>query len=262
VVEVGRDVADDLVGQRVMLPLHHGTWQDRLVLTPERLIALPRGIDAIQAAMGQLVPATADLLLRSLVDVRPGEWILQNAANGAVGQWVAALARRRGIRTLNIVRRPQAEATVRRAGGDVVLIDRGAPFGDDVRAYTGGAQIRLALDGVGGELPRRMARCLVHGGTLVTYGNASHQALSLDADALVCRDLRVRGFWLLDWLRNADEPARQALVQRVLDEVCAGTHTLPVAATYSLGRVADAVAHAGQAGLQGRIVLTGEAWTR
>lgn len=248
------------VGQRVLLPLRHGTWQDRVVVTPNRLVALPDNVEPTQAAMAQLVPATADLLLSRLVDLRPGEWLLQNAANGAVGQWIAALARRRGIRTLNIVRRPEAESAVRAAGGDVVLVDRGTAFGDDVRAYTGGAQIRLALDAVGGDLPQRMARCLVHGGTLVTYGSASGRPLTLDADALVCRDLRVRGFWLLDWLRNASAAERSALLARVLDEIASGTHQLPVVATYGLGQVAEAVAHAGQDRLRGRIVLTGEAW--
>ena len=46
-------------------------------------------------------PPTAHLLLTSIVDLAPGEWIIQNAANSAVGRYVIQLAKARGIRTVN-----------------------------------------------------------------------------------------------------------------------------------------------------------------
>ena len=52
-------------------------------------------------------PPTAALLLSEYVDLKPGEWVVQNAANSGVGRWVIAFAKTRGLKTVNIVRRPE-----------------------------------------------------------------------------------------------------------------------------------------------------------
>src|SRR6202020_1231725 len=66
---------------------------------------------------------TAALLLSEYVDLQPGEWVVQNAANSGVGRWVIAFAKTRGLKTVNIVRRPELVADLQAAGGDVVVVD-------------------------------------------------------------------------------------------------------------------------------------------
>jgi NADPH:quinone reductase-like Zn-dependent oxidoreductase len=48
---------------------------------------------------------------------------VQNTANSAVGRYLIQLAKRRGIRTVNVVRRSEAVASLESLGGDVVLVD-------------------------------------------------------------------------------------------------------------------------------------------
>ena len=79
----------------------------------------------------------------------PGEWVIENAANSAVGLYLVQLARYRGQRTVNVVRREDAAAIVQEAGGHIAITD------DDhlarrVAETTGGAEIRLGIDAVGG----------------------------------------------------------------------------------------------------------------
>jgi NADPH-dependent curcumin reductase CurA len=50
-----------------------------------------------QLAMLAINPPTAALLLSEYVDLKPGEWVLQNAANSGVGRWVIAFAKTRGL---------------------------------------------------------------------------------------------------------------------------------------------------------------------
>jgi mitochondrial enoyl-[acyl-carrier protein] reductase / trans-2-enoyl-CoA reductase len=61
---------------------------------------LPKGIDLQQAAMVRVNPPTAHLMLTDHADLKPGDWIIQNAANSAVGQLVITLAKARGIRLM------------------------------------------------------------------------------------------------------------------------------------------------------------------
>ena len=109
-----------------------------------RLVALPAGADPLQLSMLTVNPATAALLLSEFVALQPGDWVVQNAANSAVGGYLVQLARARGLRTVNVVRRDGAVAAVQAAGGDVVLVD-----GDDLHR-----RVKAAIEAAGGNLPR------------------------------------------------------------------------------------------------------------
>jgi NADPH:quinone reductase-like Zn-dependent oxidoreductase len=70
-------------------------------------------------------PATAYLLLNRYVSLMPGDWIGQIAANAAMGQYIIALAKLAGVKTLNVVRREEAAEQVRQWGGDRVVLQGG-----------------------------------------------------------------------------------------------------------------------------------------
>lgn len=256
VVAVGAGAALT-VGQRVLLPLGVGTWRDRVVATARTLVTVPDDLPAEQLALAVVNPATARLLLGQVDRLLPGEWILQNAANGAVGRTVARLARARGLHTLNVVRRATAGLCVRNAGGDVVLVD-GPELAHEVARYTDGAPVRLALDAVAGPATDRLARCVVPGGSVVVYGALSGQPSTLGADQTIFRDVRLHGFWLTTWLQQADDATRAALFTDLVADL--RDHPQPVDARFDLGAVAAAVAAAARGGRDGKVVLRGEAW--
>jgi len=61
--------------------------------------------DLLQLAMIGINPITAYLLLNRYVSLTPGDWIGQTAANSAMGQYIIALAKLAGVKTLNAVPR-------------------------------------------------------------------------------------------------------------------------------------------------------------
>jgi trans-2-enoyl-CoA reductase len=68
-----------------VLLANDGVWQERQNVPAENLVALPPGGDPLQYAMSFANPLTALLLLRQIVPVQMGEWVMQNAANSSVG---------------------------------------------------------------------------------------------------------------------------------------------------------------------------------
>src|SRR5690606_19675029 len=145
---VGKVVAhaDDVqglpIGTVVLLPISCGTWTTHLNLPAKALVPLPAGVDPVQLSMLTVNPPTALLMLREFVDLKEGDWVIQNAANSAVGGYLVQIAKLRGINTLNVVRRESAIAAVREAGAEHVLVD-----GDDLpkqaRMITGDAPVKL-----------------------------------------------------------------------------------------------------------------------
>src|ERR1700720_4466453 len=104
VLAVGPAVENVKAGDRVLAPISSFTWRERMVISADGLFALPPDADPQQVAMLAINPPTAALLLSEYIDLKPGEWVVQNAANSGVGRWVIAFAKARGLNTVNIVR--------------------------------------------------------------------------------------------------------------------------------------------------------------
>src|SRR5260370_25201249 len=121
VAAVGAGVA--LRAGDLVINMQRENWTQRRRVADADAIAIPPGLDLAQAAMLRINPATAQPLLEDHVALLPGDWVIQNVANSAVGRHLIALARARGIRTVNVVRRDDVAAERRALGADAVLSD-------------------------------------------------------------------------------------------------------------------------------------------
>src|ERR1700753_1680601 len=79
ILALGTGVDNVKVGDRVNAPLYSLTWQEKLLVSADGLIALPETADVKQLAMLRINPVTAGLLLSEHVDLKSGDWVLQNA---------------------------------------------------------------------------------------------------------------------------------------------------------------------------------------
>lgn len=241
-------------GQIVLLPIGCGTWCSHLVVAARELIPLPGQADPLQLAMLTINPPTAALLLSEIVDLQPGEWVIQNAANSAVGSYLVQLAAERGVKTVNVVRRDSAIDGVKKAGGDVVLVD-GPDLHEQVAKSTGKAKIRLGIDAVGGEATERLADCLASGGTVVNYGMMSGESCQVSSGQLIFRGINLTGFWLASWFRKASQEDQQRLFGDLIGKIASGKLSAPIARTYPLAEVSEAVLAASQGERDGKILL-------
>jgi NADPH:quinone reductase-like Zn-dependent oxidoreductase len=259
VVDEGADLgvpAGWLLGKRVLLPHGFGSWKQYGIASAADLVVVPEAVPVEQAAMLRINPATALCLLENFVELQPGEWVLQNAANSAVGRSIIQIARARGWRTINVVRRQGLEAELLEAGGDVVL-EWGETLGARIREATGGMAPRLGLNAVGGESALALAKALSEGGTLVTYGAMGLQPLRIPNGLLIFKDLIFRGFWVSRWYQNASETQRVALFEQLFHWAADGVLHTPVEAVYPLEEVRTAVAHAMRSERSGKVLLRG-----
>jgi len=255
VIELGPQTQGPAVGQTVLLPAGCGTWATHVVVPAARLIPLPNDGDPKQLAMLTVNPPTASLLLSDFASLQPGDWVLQNGANSGVGSYVVQLARLRGLKTVNIVRRESAVATVQGQGGDVVLVD-GDDLAERVKAATGGAAVKLGIDAVGGTATMRMAAALAEGATIVNYGALSGEPCIVSPRELVFRDVTLKGFWLARWFRTAPQPKQLALLTELAGLIAEGKLSTPVQATYDVAQIKQAVAAAAAGERQGKILIT------
>src|ERR1700741_4380241 len=195
VLNVGPGVRNVKVGDRVLAPLSSFTWRERMVITADGLFALPPDADPRQLAMLAINPPTAALLLSEYVNLKPGDWVVQNAANSGVGRWVIAFAKRRGLKTVNIVRRQELVGELEAIGGDVVVVSS-PDISERIKAAVGQAELRLALDGVSGPATGVLAATLSPRGTLVSFAAMGETPMSIIPLDVIFKPLTMRGFWL------------------------------------------------------------------
>jgi NADPH:quinone reductase-like Zn-dependent oxidoreductase len=254
VVELGADVKGLTTGALVILPHNVGTWRDAVAVKVAELVAVPNGIEPVQAAMLKINPLTAWRLLHDYVDLQKGDWVIQNAANSAAGRDVIQIAHELGYKTVNIIRRAELIDELRAEGGDVALLD-GDNLRDKVKSATGGALIRLGLNSVGGDSALRVANCLAPGGTLVSFGAMSLQPLKIPTGLLIFKDLRFRGIWINKWYDNATPAERIETFRPIFEMAKRGLLKAKVEKAYPLSEVKAAVAHAAQGKRSGKIVF-------
>ena len=261
VVKTGPAVTTFRPGDLVMIPPYAGTWRQqvsvkarhiRLKFPPQE--GLSSGVQW-QLAMLMANPPTAWLLINSVTGLEPGDWIIQNAANSAVGQYVMQLAHLHKLKTVNVTRRDGLGDLIAQAKGDACLTD-----GDDlayrVAEATGGGDVRLAIDAVAGDATQRLADCLIDGGTVVNYGLLSGASCRMSPADIIFRDIRLQGVWLTRWLRDRSKfNQQQSVYDKLREHVLAGRLGVKIDTTYHLGQIKDAVAHAGAGGRKGKILL-------
>ena len=252
---VGSEVRDWTPGDVALPVAPGGLWNEWLTLRADQAVKLPREIDLRQAAMLRVNPPTAWLMLHKYVQMEPGDWIVQNAGNSAVGMAVTQLAQARGWRVLNLVRREAAAMQCREAGAVHVLVETEKDFPGQARDLLGPARARLALNAVGGESALRLANLLRDGGVHVTYGAMSRQKLSLPNRFLIFQQMTFTGFWLTGWTRDTPFGAQRELYQKLAAEIIAGNLHMPVEKSYPVEEITAAVTRAQQPERSGKVQL-------
>ena len=263
VVESGGGLLGRLLkGRRVaVLAAGGGNWAEYNAVPANRLVPVPGDLSVPQAAMFFVNPATAHILTAKVLAVPKGAWLLQTAAGSSLGRMVIALGKRRGFKTVNVVRRrEQADELVADPHADAAVVfdpghDDPADFRDRVREATGGADVLHALDCVAGATGGAAAGCLGPGGRLVCFGTLSGDPLALPARHLLFHGASVEGFWLGRWMERASLPRKLAVMRTVGKLLSEGTVANDVGESFPLSEITAAVTASERPGRGGKVWL-------
>ena len=257
VAKMGSKVDEALQGKRVLiLPTYEqGTWADQVVVPVRNIVPMRDDADPLQLAMLGINPATAYLLLNRYVALMPGDWIGQTAANAAMGQYIIALAKLAGVKTLNVVRRQEAVEQVRQWGGDRVVL-QGDNLHQEIAEALDGKTLSLVLDTVGGTPVGELAKSLKTGGSIVVYALLSGQFPAMPPSEFIYRGLSLHGFWLINWIRTAPRAEIREMYQKLGDLVAEGSLRAAVEQVYPLDEFKEAFKQSLQSHRSGKILFT------
>ncbi|MFD0905022.1 quinone oxidoreductase family protein [Actinomadura sediminis] len=182
VAAVGTGVDGFAPGDRVAWANVQGAYAERAVVPAEKLVPVPGGVAADDAAAVLLQGMTAHYLTRSTYPVRDGDTVLVHAAAGGMGLLLTQVATMLGARVIGTASTPEKAELAREAGAAAVLGYDG--FADRVRELTGGEGVAAVYDGVGAPTFEGSLASLRRRGVLALYGAAGGPVPPFDPQRL------------------------------------------------------------------------------
>lgn len=184
VSSVGAGVDPAWLGRRVVAGTEAGGFAERAVADVEDLFAVPDGVDLSDAIALHSDGSTAQGLVEQ-ARIRPGDWVLVEAAAGGVGSLLVQLARLAGARVVGAARGARKLELIRELGADAAVDYSRPGWGAQVLDVTGGAGADVVFDGVGGRIGRSAFEVTARGGRFSIHGASSGDVTVVDpAEAL------------------------------------------------------------------------------
>ncbi|EDW00719.1 enoyl-[acyl-carrier-protein] reductase, mitochondrial [Drosophila grimshawi] len=247
VVCVGKEVKDLQPGEHVVpLATGLGTWATHAVYNEDQLLAISNKVGLAEAATITVNPCTAYRMLKDFVQLSPGDTVIQNGANSAVGQAVHQLCRAWGINSVGIVRnRPEIgelKQLLECLGATAVLTEEELRTSDIFKS----GQLKrpkLAFNCVGGKSATEVSRHLDNGGVVVTYGGMSREPVTVATGPLIFKDIAFRGFWMTRWSKeHYNTPERKQMFQDLCQLMVQGKFIAPTHEMVPLDQFKNATA--------------------
>jgi NADPH:quinone reductase-like Zn-dependent oxidoreductase/acyl carrier protein len=250
VIEIGEHVHRFTRGDQVV-GLGMGTFAS-VVNTDERLLVKrPPGLGALPAAGIPVVYCTAEIALRELAELKPGERVLIHAASGGVGIAAVQMAQQVDAEIYATASRPKWPA-LKKLGIRHMYDSRGGDFRERILRDTEGHGVDFALNSLTADWIPRTFDVLAPEGRFVEIGKRGIWSKSEVQGYRPDIDYHILA---LDDLMHSDPASVHRALASVVEQFSAGRLQPIVHQVYDLDRAVDAFRHMRQAKHVGKIIL-------
>jgi NADPH2:quinone reductase len=240
-------------GQRVCATTFVGAFAEQALLPAEAVTEIPEAADYASAAAFGVTYRTAYHALRSVADVRAGDWVVVLGAAGGVGLAAVDLAVALKARVLAAASSPAKLELCRARGAEATIDYDREDLKTRIRELTGDGA-RAVLDPVGGTYAEPALRALARGGMFVTLGYASGAIPSIALNLVLLKGITVRGMEIRTFMSDRpDDSARD--MQELTELFAAGVIRPYIGARFRLADTAAALRLVADRKAVGKVVI-------
>jgi NADPH2:quinone reductase len=184
VSELGPDVTEFAVGDRVAWFFAPGSYSEKVVAPVTSLVPVPDAVSDTIAGGLLMQALTANHFTTETYRIEPGSVALVHSAAGGVGLMLTQMIKMRGGTVIGTVSDPAKVDIARAAGADDVIVSTGGGFVDEVLRITGGEGVNVVYDGAGAATFQGSLAVLARHGVLAYFGPVLNPAPPLDLLAI------------------------------------------------------------------------------
>lgn len=252
--EIGPEVTDRSVGQRVVCTNLHGSHAEKRAVPAAATWVVPEGLDIQRASCVPIPVGTADDCLFEFGHLQAGEAVLIHAGAGGLGMAAIQLAKRAGATVLATASSQDRLDRLKEFGLDHGIDYVANDFVAAAREITGGKGPDLVVDSVGGATLAGSIECAAYRGRIITVGGAGRDPHMPDLSSLRPANKSLTGVFLgAELFFNAERV--HGMIQRHLESVLGGTLRIEIDRTYPLSEAAEAHAYIESRKAFGRVLL-------
>jgi NADPH:quinone reductase len=253
VLAVGAGVVDLNEGDLVFGTAFKGAFAERAVLAAGQVTKMPGGAGFGEAAAFGVAYRTAYHALRSVAEVKVGDWVVVLGAAGGVGLAVVDVARELGARVVAAASGHEKLVLCAKRGATHVIDYTTEDLKTRIRELTeGGAH--AVIDPVGGGAAEQALRSVRWGGTFVTLGYASGTIPKIPLNLVLLKGVTVKGMEIRTFGQHQPELDRRDR-EELLDLFAAGRLRPHIGARFPLEDAAAALRHVADRRALGKVVI-------
>jgi NADPH2:quinone reductase len=253
VLAVGAGVVDLKEGDLAFGTVFKGAFAERAVLAAAQVTKMPGDVGFAAAAAFGVAYRTAYHALRSVAEVRPGDWVVVLGAAGGVGLAALDIARELGARVVAAASGQEKLALCGKRGATHVIDYTTEDLKARIRELTeGGAH--AVIDPVGGAAAEQALRSVRWGGTFVTLGYASGTIPKIPLNLVLLKGVTVKGMEIRTFGQHRPELERRDN-EELLDLFAAGRLRPHIGARFPLENAAAALRYVADRRALGKVVI-------
>jgi NADPH2:quinone reductase len=232
VIAIGEGVTDLAVGDAVCGSVAVGAFAERVVARAAGLWKLPEGIEPGAAAAFRVTYMTSYHTLRSVAEVKPGDWVVILGAGGGVGMAALDIAKLLGARVLAAASSAAKLEVCRERGADAVVNYSTENLKERIKEITGGGA-DIVLDPVGGAYAEEAIRASRWGSRYICLGFATGEIPRIPMNLILLKGVTLKGFEIRTFGEHAPELAARD-ERELYDHFVAGRLRPHISARYPL----------------------------
>lgn len=254
---LGEGVSSFAVGDAVMGHPGVGAFAQKVVVSADRLLRVPEGMDLRVAAGYGLNYCTSWYALKVRARLAPGETLLVLGAAGGVGLAAVEIGKFLGARVIACASSPEKLETCRRYGADDLVNYEQEDLRAAIRRIAGERGVDVVYDAVGDRFAEPAVRSMAWKGRYLVVGFVAGEIPRIPTNLALLKGSAIVGvFW--GGLMQARPKEADALFEEVTGLVASGRLKPLVATSFPLERSAEALRHLLDRKAQGNLLIVNE----
>jgi NADPH2:quinone reductase len=255
VAELGADVGEWRVGDKVCALIPGGGYAEYAVASAKSVLPVPKGVSTADAAALPEVHFTVWTNLMDSARLKPGESVLIHGGTSGIGTAAIQLCVARGHRVFSTAALPQKCAAIEKLGG-IAINYKESDFVEIVKAQTAGRGVDVTLDMVGGEYIQRNISAAASWGRIVNIAYMSGLSATVNFGPVLTKRLSLLATTLRSRTNDEKGAIRDALAREVWPLIDAGKVKPIIDSKFPLAEAQAAHGRMKFSGHIGKILLT------
>ena len=255
VTQLGSDVSDLAVGDRVLGIANNGAFADQLTIAGHKLVKIPDNLSLEVAACFFINYATALYGLRDCGKLQAGENILILGAAGGVGSSAICVAKAIGATVIAAASSLEKRQAALSFGADYCVDYTDPNWRQELKTLTGEQGLNVVYDPVGGDKAEPAFRSLAPGGRFLVVGFAAGEIPKIPLNLPLLKRSAIVG---VDWggEMRANPAINQTLTTTLMQWVSDGTLKPAPVQSRPMSDYQQALIDQLAGGIVGKLVLT------